>query len=290
MFQFVQERLLLLIEVLPRAPQPAPLERALRFIRRARPLAHERVLVDVVLVPVAVVLAEHDARGVERVARGTIGRGLGRTAHGELVEVRLADRDAAGGEHPLDRARIEHAAVGVARGVLAKMREDAVGAAMFGSGKAAADMTPEERNAVLDASWEEGGAGYATAFIDIVFNEEVNAFVADYVRRRMAERISDPKLREKLIPTDYPVGTRRPICDAGWLPMERQGGSSGQTVAPKMYLALGISGAIQHVVGMKGARTIVAINKDPEAPIFSVADYGLEADLFTAVPELVNNL
>ena len=86
------------------------------------------------------------------------------------------------------------------------------------------------------------------------------------------------------------LAASRPICDSGWLPMDRQIGSSGQTVAPKLYLALGISGAIQHIVGMKGSRTIIAINKDSEAPIFEIADYAVVGNLFDIVPPLIEEV
>jgi len=86
------------------------------------------------------------------------------------------------------------------------------------------------------------------------------------------------------------IAASRPICDSGWLPMDRQIGSSGQTVAPKLYLALGISGAIQHIVGMKGSRSIIAINKDAEAPIFEIADFGVVGNLFDIVPALTDEI
>jgi electron transfer flavoprotein alpha subunit len=86
------------------------------------------------------------------------------------------------------------------------------------------------------------------------------------------------------------IAASRPICDSGWLPMDRQIGSSGQTVAPKLYVALGISGAIQHIVGMKGSRTIIAVNKDAEAPIFEIADYAVVGNLFDLVPPLIEEV
>ena len=110
------------------------------------------------------------------------------------------------------------------------------------------------------------------------------------VGRGIKEAENIPIVQQLAAALGAEMAASRPICDNGWLPMERQVGSSGQTVAPKMYVAVGISGAIQHLVGMKGSKIIVAINKDPEAPIFEVADYGIVGDLFQVVPALVEEL
>jgi electron transfer flavoprotein alpha subunit len=110
------------------------------------------------------------------------------------------------------------------------------------------------------------------------------------VGRGIREKENLPVVEELAKALGAELAASRPICDNGWLPMERQVGSSGQTVSPKVYFAVGISGAIQHLVGMKGAKTIVAINKDANAPIFEVADYGIVGDLFEVVPALTEEV
>jgi electron transfer flavoprotein alpha subunit len=110
------------------------------------------------------------------------------------------------------------------------------------------------------------------------------------VGRGIGDKDKIPVVEELARALGAELAASRPICDAGWLPMERQVGSSGQTVSPKVYVAVGISGAIQHLVGMKGSKTIVAINRDKDAPIFEVAEYGIVGDLFEVVPALVEEI
>ncbi len=110
------------------------------------------------------------------------------------------------------------------------------------------------------------------------------------VGRGIKEKDNMPVIEELAQALGAELAASRPICDSGWLPMERQVGSSGQTVSPKLYIAVGISGAIQHLVGMKGSQTVVAINKDDHAPIFETADYAIVGDLFQIVPALVQEI
>lgn len=110
------------------------------------------------------------------------------------------------------------------------------------------------------------------------------------VGRGIGEKDKIPVVEELAHVLGAELAASRPICDAGWLPMERQVGSSGQTVSPKIYIAVGISGAIQHLVGMKGSKIVVAINKDASAPIFEVADYGIVGDLFEVVPAIIEEI
>ncbi len=123
--------------------------------------------------------------------------------------------------------------------------------------------------------------------------EDVDITAADIlvsVGRGIGSPENIPLARELADRLGATLSCSRPVADAGWLPKSRQVGTSGQTVRPRIYLALGISGAFQHVAGMSGAETIIAVNKDPRAPIFQAADFGLAEDLFQVLPKLTEML
>jgi electron transfer flavoprotein alpha subunit len=140
-----------------------------------------------------------------------------------------------------------------------------------------AAVTPADRRQRPDAPFRE-----AKQAVDLSQAERIVA-----VGRGIKEQAHIALAQQLAAALGAELAASRPVCDLGWLPMDRQVGSSGQTVAPRLYLALGISGAIQHIVGMKGSRTIVAVNKDVDAPIFEVADYGIVGDLFEVVPAMI---
>ncbi len=142
------------------------------------------------------------------------------------------------------------------------------------------ELSPAQIRQTPEPSFRE-----STRAVDLTAAERIVS-----VGRGIGEKEKIAVVEELARAMDAELAASRPICDAGWLPMERQVGSSGQTVAPKLYVAVGISGAIQHLVGMKGAKTIVAINKDANAPIFEVANYGIVGDLFEVVPALIEEI
>jgi electron transfer flavoprotein alpha subunit len=140
----------------------------------------------------------------------------------------------------------------------------------------AIELTPEQIRTTPSAPFRE-----TAQTVDLTSSPVIVS-----VGRGIREQENIPLVQELADALGAELAASRPICDAGWLPMERQVGSSGQTVSPKLYLAVGISGAIQHLVGMRGSKTVIAINKDENAPIFEVADYGVAGDLFEIVPAL----
>ncbi len=161
-------------------------------------------------------------------------------------------------------------------------REDAVrrGAAAAPVSTVAAEVTPEQIRSKPGERFREAkqAVDLTQAEVIVAVGRGIKAPENIDLARKLADALGGE------------IGASRPICDGGWLPMDRQIGSSGQTVAPKLYVALGISGAIQHQVGMKGSRAVLAINKDREAPIFEVATYGVVGDLFEIVPPLIEEI
>jgi electron transfer flavoprotein alpha subunit len=162
----------------------------------------------------------------------------------------------------------------------------------FQAGAVSSDKVVKGGNAaVADAGVNFSGLNIRTNVLEIFegVKGKVDLTKADIivaVGRGIKEKDKLPVVEELAKALGADLAASRPVCDDGWLPMDRQIGSSGQTVAPKLYVAIGISGAIQHIVGMKSSRVVVAINKDERAPIFDLADYGVVGDLFEIVPAL----
>ncbi|MBV8549985.1 MAG: electron transfer flavoprotein subunit alpha/FixB family protein [Acidobacteriaceae bacterium] len=146
--------------------------------------------------------------------------------------------------------------------------------------KVAAELEPSQIRTKPEEPFREAQRSVDLSAADIIVS----------VGRGIKEKENLPVVEQLASVLGAELAASRPICDNGWLPMERQVGSSGQTVSPKVYFAIGISGAIQHLVGMKGSKTIVAINKDENAPIFEAADYGVVGDLFEIVPAIVEEI
>jgi len=162
----------------------------------------------------------------------------------------------------------------------------------FQAGAVSSDKLEKGGSAtVADAEINFSGVSIRTNVLEIFEGVKgkvdlTKAEVIVSVGRGIKEKDKLPIIEELAKALGAELAASRPVCDDGWLPMDRQIGSSGQTVAPKLYVAVGISGAIQHIVGMKGSRVVVAINKDERAPIFDLADYGVVGDLFEIVPAL----
>ena len=156
-----------------------------------------------------------------------------------------------------------------------------------GAGAAASDAAAEIVAQTLDLAAGETRPQVLETFQEVTDRVDLSrSDVIVAVGRGIGKQEKIPVVEELAKALGGQLAASRPVCDNEWLPMDRQIGSSGQTVAPRLYVAVGISGAIQHVVGMKNAGTIVAINKDPNAPIFAIADYGIVGDLFEVVPAL----
>ena len=169
--------------------------------------------------------------------------------------------------------------------VFASVQAGAYRADALAAGSATVEKFTPELNASMIRSKPHEPFRESARAVDLTAAEIIVS-----VGRGIKEKDNIPVVEELAKALGAELAASRPICDNGWLPMERQVGSSGQTVSPKVYMAVGISGAIQHLVGMKGSKTIVAINKDANAPIFEVADYGIVGDLFEVVPALVEEV